>query len=85
MGTTENNQNTPRPIHVIASEIIQDWKNVNYAAQPYLSAMSKLNSINDDFGSDSAEMVIVYFLSNATTWRGEVAKRIKTELKSLSK
>ena len=28
-------------------------------------------------------MIVRYFLSNATTWRGEDARRIKAELKAL--
>lgn len=70
-----------RPISQIASEISRDWKNVNYAAKPYLSAMYSLNTMRDDYGADSAEMIVTYFLSNATTWKGETAKRIKAELK----
>ena len=70
-----------RPISEIAREIARDWKNVNYAAKPYLSAMYSLNSMKDDYGMDSAEMIVAYYLSNATTWRGETAKRIKAELK----
>ena len=70
-----------RPISEIAREIARDWKNVNYAAKPYLSAMYSLNSMKDDYGMDSAEMIVAYFLSNATTWRGKTAKRIKAELK----
>jgi hypothetical protein len=35
--------------------------------------------------ADRADMVVRYFLGNATTWRGADAKRIKAELKSLLK
>jgi hypothetical protein len=28
--------------------------------------------------------MVLYFLANATTWRGEDAKRIKAELKKLA-
>jgi hypothetical protein len=34
---------------------------------------------------DGAETIVRYFLSNASTWRGEDAKRIKAELKSMLK
>jgi len=30
-------------------------------------------------------MIVRYFLSNATTWRGETARRIKAELKQMLK
>lgn len=76
---------TPRPLHVIAQEIKADWKNVYFGAVPYLSALGHLNSIDDNFGYDSAKSVVIYFLSNATGWRGETARRIKKELNALVK
>jgi len=74
-----------RPIKEIAQEIYQDWKNVNYAAKPYLEAMLELNSINDSYYLDSGKSVVLYFLSNAGSWRGETARRIKKELKEICK
>lgn len=58
-----------------------DWQNVNYAAKPYLDAMRELNSINDNYGQDDAKSIVLYFLSNASGWRGETAKSVKAELK----
>lgn len=75
----------PRPLYEIAREVRKDWKKVNYGAVPYLDAMSSMESANDNYGADSGKSVVLYFLSNATTWRGEVAKRVKLELKSLVK
>ena len=72
-----------RPIYQIAQEIRADWKKVNYAAKPYLDAMRELNSINDNFYLDSGRSVVLYFLSNAGSWRGDTARRIKAELKAL--
>lgn len=72
----------PRSIYEIAKEIRRDWKNVNYAARPYLDAMSSLVSLDSHYGADSAQSVVAYFLANAQTWRGPVAKRIKAELKA---
>jgi hypothetical protein len=72
-----------RPLSLIARDIRQDWKNVNYAAKPYLEAMQSLTSITDSYGSDNAKSVVLYFLCNAGTWRGPVAKSIKAELKAL--
>lgn len=74
-----------RPIYEIATEIRKDWKNVNYAAKPYLDAMSTLNSISDNYIMDSGKSIVLYFLSNASSWRGEVAKAIKAELKAMVK
>jgi hypothetical protein len=72
-----------RPLYIIAKEIKKDWKNINYAAKPYLKAMSDLSSILDDYGFDSGRSIVLYFLSNAGSWRGETARRIKKELKGI--
>jgi hypothetical protein len=72
-----------RPLFIIADEILNDWKNVNYAAKPYLRAMTQLDSITDMYYYDTADSVVRYFLANATGWRGETAKRVKAELKAM--
>jgi hypothetical protein len=73
----------PRPIYEIAREIRADWgEKVNYAARPYLQAMLHIHEIGENYGLDSARSVVLYFLSNAATWRGPVAKRVKAELKA---
>ena len=72
-----------RPIREIAQEISADWTNVHYAARPYLDAMHSLNSIEDRYGMDDAAGIVDYFLSNARSWKGETAKRIKKELKKM--
>lgn len=74
-----------RSISMIAREIRRDWKNVYFGAVPYLDAMGDLNNIRDNYGVDSAKSIILYFLSNASSWRGETAKRIKAELKAMVK
>jgi hypothetical protein len=72
-----------RKISEIATEIRREWKTVYFGAAPYLSAMSQLDTINDVYGYDSAESIVLYFLANAQTWRGDAARRIKLELKNL--
>jgi hypothetical protein len=72
-----------RPLETIARDIRADWKNVNFAAKPYLAAMHSLGSVNDTFGYDDGRSIILYFLSNASTWRGPTAKAIKAELKAM--
>jgi len=71
-----------RPLSEIARDVYRDWKPVNFAAAPYLSAMSCLNRITDDYGADSAVMVVSYFLGNATSWKGDVARAVKAELRA---
>jgi hypothetical protein len=69
---------------MIARDIKADWKKPYFGAVPYLQAMSALEDINSDFGADSAKTIIVYFLANTGTWRGEKAKAIKAELKAIA-
>ena len=73
-----------RPLYEIAVEIKKDWEKPYFGAVPYLEAMETLNSIEDNYVYDSGESIVLYFLSNASTWRGEVARRIKKELKEMS-
>jgi hypothetical protein len=72
-----------RPLSVIARDIRAHWPKVYFGAVPYLQAMAQLGSINDKYYEDSARSVVNYFLANAGTWRGEDARRIKAELKSM--
>jgi hypothetical protein len=72
---------TMRPIYEIANEIRADWSKPYFGAVPYLEAMETLKSASDNYYYDSGKSVILYFLANASTWRGDVAKRVKAELK----
>lgn len=74
---------TVRPLYEIASEIKKEWTKVYFGAVPYLDAMSTLNSIEDNYIMDSGRSIVLYFLANAGTWRGEAARRIKAELKAM--
>jgi hypothetical protein len=73
-----------KPLHEIAQEIRKNWKPVYFGAVPYLDAMSSLTSIKDSYGMDSAKEIVLYFLSNASTWRGDKAREIKAELKKIA-
>jgi hypothetical protein len=73
-----------RPLHEVAADIRQTWGDkINYGAKPYLDAMADLNEITDVYGSESAKSIVLYFLSNAGTWRGPDARRIKAELNQM--
>lgn len=74
-----------KSISEIADIIRTDWKKVNYAAKPYLEAMQSLHSVRSSFGYDSGKSIVLYFLSNASSWRGDVAKAVKLELKNRTK
>lgn len=75
----------PRSVSAIAAKIRKTWKNVNYAAAPYLDEMRWMTSVNDNVLFDSGRDIVLRFLGNASTWRGEDAKRIKAELKEMLK
>lgn len=73
------------PLAQIASIIRKDWTSASSGFQcafPYLQAMSRLSSIQESYGCDLGKDVVLYFLANASTWRGTVAKLVKAELKS---
>ena len=74
-----------RSLSTIATEIRKDWKKPYFGAVPYLNAMFSLESINDKYGWDSGKSIVSYFLANAGTWRGEVARRVKKELNAMIK
>jgi hypothetical protein len=53
-----------------------------YSAQ-YVEALRSLETIDQMYFYDTADSVVRYLLSNLTTWRGEQARKIKEELKSM--
>lgn len=84
MEITTKVKNEVRPLYTIANEINKDWgRNINFGAKPYLQAMMSLDKITDNYICDSGKSIVRYFLSNASSWRGETAKRIKAELKTM--
>ncbi len=74
-----------RDLSEIAREIRSNWTNVYFGAVPYLDAMGTLSSINDNYYMDSGRSIVAYFLANAGTWRGEVARKVKKELNKMLK
>lgn len=82
MTKTENDH---RPLYIIAADIRGAWPKPYFGAVPYLNAMTYLHTITDNYGMDSADLIVRYFLGNASTWRGADARRIKAELKGMLK
>jgi len=62
----------------IARSIRKDWNRVSPYAEPYLKAMER-----DDYGYDGVLSVLLRFLSNAGSYRGDNARAYKAELKHL--
>lgn len=79
-----NSKIEERPLYEIASEIKSNWESWRKSyARDYLEAMSELSSIEDNYFFDSAKSIVLYFLANAQSWRGDVARRIKAELRAM--
>lgn len=84
MQTMQTIEQKTRTISAIANEIRADWgAKVNFAAKPYLQAMLGLNTPQDKYFADNAHSIVLYFLCNASSYRGEKAKSLKKELKTL--
>lgn len=68
---------------MIAAEVRADWKKVYFGAEPYLVALEQMNDVEERFGADDGTKIVSYFLANASAWRGDVARRVKKELKTM--
>ena len=78
-----------RPLYSIADDITADHraqgKKLYFGAVPYVQAMQSLDKATESYGADSAKTIVVYALSNLSTWRGEKAREIKKELNAILK
>lgn len=76
----------PRPLNKIAAEIITIWRtkppsqNTMRFAAPYVQAMLDIRSCRDMYGMEYGDMIVAYALNNLAQWRGDDARRIKSEL-----
>jgi hypothetical protein len=61
-------------ISEIAYAIKGDWGNVNFAAKPYLDAMTALDTVSDTYGCDSGASIVRYFLGNAQSYSKRTSK-----------
>ena len=73
-----------RTIGDIAEEISSDWT-PRYPGNEYIKPMMYLGSIDDNYYHESARSIVLGFLSNAAGWRGDTARRVKAELRSILK
>lgn len=65
----------------LADVVRKDWRLPYFGAKPYLDAMGCLHSWKDDYVADSGKSIGLYFLSNATTWKGDTARAVKKEMR----
>lgn len=71
----------------IAQEIKHSWKNIYFGAKPYVEALLEIDSTDPKapYWCEDAQSMVCGFFGNCSSWRGEDAKRIKAELKSMIK
>lgn len=78
--TTQTTDYSKLSISEITRIIRRDWKKVYFGAVPYLQAMSSLESVNDNYINESGRSIVLRFLGNAQTWKGQIAREVKKEL-----
>jgi hypothetical protein len=79
-----------RPIGQIAQDIVDDitstCRDKRKPLPPYVNGyvrpMVYLDTVTDNYGADDGEYVVIYALSNLSTYRGPKAKGLKDELKA---
>jgi hypothetical protein len=69
------------PLSALGDIVAEDWPKPYFGAVPYIAALRTLASIDDTYGVESGHDIVAYFLSNANTWRGPVAREVKQELR----
>ena len=74
-----------RSLNAIAKDIRQSWKNIYWAADPYVEALEFLNRIEDTYIVGNGVSIVEGFLANSGSFKGEDARRIKAELKAILK
>lgn len=61
-----------------------------HVAQPYLEVMLQMHGVDREnihtaqVGWDSCDRIVITFLSNAATWKGDTARAVKAALKALT-
>jgi len=84
----EGEEMSRRTISDIAEEISSDWT-PPYPGNAYIKPMMYLGSIDDRYSygrfPESARSIVLGFLSTAAGWRGDTARRVKAELRSILK
>lgn len=72
-----------RKLHEIMADVRREWRNISPYAEPYVKALATLSEPSDYYILERGDELIRRFLANANGWRGEAARTIKNELKSM--
>jgi len=78
-----DNATKPRSLAAVVHDIRKTWAKPYFGAMPYIDAMGHLADVHDKYFHDSGRDIVIYFLANASKWRGDDARRIKAELKAM--
>lgn len=74
-----------KPLNEYAAIIRQDWAKPSPYAAPYIDAMRYGNQVTDKYLIGDFKSVVLGFLANAQSWRGDAAKQVKAELKQIAR
>ena len=74
-----------RALSEIAKEIRADWRVINNAAaREALECMDRMGQITERFVADpNGYPAVGTFLAHSVGWRGETARRVKKELRTM--
>lgn len=76
--------NTPTPAEIVRT-IRADWRNPYFGAVPYLDALEGLTTWDCTVEFEHARALAPYLLNNLRTWKGEVARTVKAQLREVSR
>jgi len=74
-----------RTLKEISKEIRGDWRKINNtSAREALKCMDRMGQISEPFLAErNGHSVVGTFLTHSVGWRGETARRIKKELRTM--
>lgn len=72
-----------KPLYELASIIRKECAGKTWYAyaRPYVDAMSTLKDASQPYYEDSGVSICLYALSNLSSWRGEIARSVKEQIK----
>lgn len=68
-----------KTINQLGRLIAKDWPKPYFGAVPYIRALQEID--DGKYLHEDEKTIVIYFLSNARNWKGDIAKKVKEELK----